>query len=169
MYDMRASRNAPTLRRAPACCGRGVLGVRAQAQGRSSGESRRRPGWTVFQIPSALGQTRTVEIGRVSPRRKLEDSGPRGSWMACRHGASPPCRRPEVQASAVEHARGLAGRGRGELRFAAASFKNSALTTRRRELWSVQASMGPIDGSHLELLRVALGLVFNSWPMQAEA
>ena len=40
---------------------------------------------------------------------------------------------------------------------------------RRRGLLSVQASMGPIDGSHLELLQVALGLVFNSWPMQAEA
>jgi len=59
-------------------------------------------------------------------------------------------RRPDAQASAVEHARGLAGRGRGELRFAAASFKNSALTPSRA---LVRASVGPwgrpTDGSHL--------------------
>ena len=114
-----------------------------------------------------LDQTRTVEIGRVSPRRKLEDSGPRGSWMACRHGASPPCRRPEVQASAVEHARGVAGRGRGELRFAAASFENSARTPSRA---LVRAGVHGADRRlDLELLRVALGLVFNLWLMQAEA
>ena len=44
------TRRRSGLRRAPACCGRGVFGVRAQAQGRSSDR-----GWTVFQIPSALG------------------------------------------------------------------------------------------------------------------
>jgi len=84
--------------------------------------------------------------------------------MACRHGA---CPMPEAdaQASAVEHARGLAGRGRGELRFAAASFKNSALTSRRRELWSVQASVHGADRRLAPRCRRQRGLSTTQAPL----
>jgi hypothetical protein len=67
------------------------------------------------------------QIGRVSPRKRevgrSRQARAGAGWHA---GMAPaPCRRPDAQAGVVEHGRGLASRGRGELRLVAASFKNS--------------------------------------------
>ena len=60
-----------------------------------------------------------------------------------------------VVAGVVEHVRELVGRGRGELRLVVASFEKTLASS-----WSVQASVGPADGSHLAAAATATVVSF---------
>jgi hypothetical protein len=144
MYDVRASRNAPALR-PPASPS--VLWTRGVRCSRTGSRPELRPGVdgisnTVRPGPfRPLDQTRTVEIGRVSSRRSrsslsvVRAAGPCGSWMACRHGAGGrtprPARWSTPAGSPVEDA----------ANFDSPPLPSRTAPSRRRELWSVQASV----------------------------
>jgi hypothetical protein len=131
MYDVRASRNAPALRRAPACS---LFARGAPAQGRSSGESRRHAN-TDRSGACPLGREKSVVL--VRPAREL-DGMP--AWRQRHAGGRTP--RPAWWSTAAGSPVEDAGN------FDSSPLPSKTALTPSRAL--VRASVHGADGSHLD-------------------